>query len=142
MVATGPVATLRKLWRHNRWLTVAFMLTLTLALVFIIRAGVFFVYWQQHQDEPIEGWMTVRYVARSYRVDPRIVHDAVGLPMTGPDRRPLIRIAREDGKPLDQITERILAAIKADRAARGQPEGDLPAPQLTLPAPSPAQPQP
>lgn len=141
-MATGPVATLRKLWRHNRWLTVAFMLTLTLALVFIIRAGVFFVYWQQHQDEPIEGWMTVRYVARSYRVDPRIVHDAVGLPMTGPDRRPLIRIAREDGKPLDQITERILAAIKADRAARGQPEGDLPAPKLTPPAASPAQPQP
>jgi hypothetical protein len=117
-MATGPVVTLKKLWRHNRWLTLSFLLTLTLALVFIIRAGVFFVYWQQHRDEPIEGWMTVRYVAHSYRVDPRIVHDAIGLPKTGPDRRPLIRIAREDGEPLDEITGRIISAIKADRAAR------------------------
>jgi hypothetical protein len=70
LMATGPAVTLKRLWRQNRWLTIAFALTLTLALVFIIRAGVFFVYWQQHQDEPIEGWMTVRYVARSYRVDP------------------------------------------------------------------------
>jgi len=142
-MAAGPVVTLKKLWRHNRWLTLSFALTLTLALVFIIRAGVFFVYWQQHQDEPIEGWMTVRYVAHSYRVDPRIVHDAVGLPQTGPDRRPLIRIAREDGKPLDEITERILAAIKADRAARGQPAGKLPAPNLEAPSTlPPAAPQP
>lgn len=129
-MATGPVVTLKKLWRHNRWLTLSFLITLTLALVFIIRAGVFFVYWQQHQDEPIEGWMTVRYVAHSYRVDPKVVHDAIGLPQTGPDRRPLIRIAREDGKPLDQITERVLEAIKADRIAHGQPAGELPDPNL------------
>lgn len=136
-MATGPLVTLRKLWRHNRWLTLAFLLTLTLALVFTIRAGVFFVYWQQHQDEPIEGWMTVRYVARSYRVDPKIVHDAIGLPRTGPDRRPLIRIAREDGKPLDQITERVLEAIRANRIARGQPAGELPGPGLNSPVTQP-----
>ena len=129
-MAAGPVATLKKLWRHNRWLTLSFLITLTLALFFIIRASVFFVYWQNHADEPIEGWMTVRYVARSYRVDPRIVHDAVGLPDTGPDRRPLIKIAREDGEPLDQITARILEAIRNDRAAHGRPEGNLPTPNL------------
>jgi hypothetical protein len=28
--------------------------------------------------------MTVRYVARSYRVDPKLVHDAIGLPQTAP----------------------------------------------------------
>ncbi|MGJ8570737.1 MAG: hypothetical protein ACSHXI_08560 [Hoeflea sp.] len=142
-MATGPVVTLKKLWRHNRWLTLSFLITLTLALVFIIRAGVFFVYWQNHADEPIEGWMTVRYVARSYRVDPKIVHDAVGLPLTGPDRRPLIKIAREEGKPLDQITERVLDAIRADRIARGQPAGELPAPNLKPPTTQPpAEPQP
>ena len=136
-MATGSVVTLKKLWRHHRWLTLSFALTLTLALVFTIRAGVFFVYWQQHQDEPIEGWMTVRYVAHSYRVDPRVVHTAVGLPQTGPDRRPLIKISREDGEPLDQITARILAAIRADRVARGIPETELPAPSLDTPATKP-----
>jgi hypothetical protein len=136
-MATGAVATLKRLWRQNRWLTLAFALTLTLALIFIIRAGVFFIYWQQHRDEPIEGWMTVRYVARSYRVDPKIVHDAVGLPETGPDRRPLVRIAREDGQPLDEMTARILEAIRADRAARGQPAGNLPAPDIPPPETAP-----
>ncbi|WP_417434250.1 hypothetical protein [Hoeflea sp.] len=142
-MAAGPAVTLKKLWRQNRWLTLSFILTLTLALVFIIRAGVFFVYWQQHQDEPIEGWMTVRYVAHSYRVDPEIVHTAIGLPQTGPDRRPLVKIAREDGRPLDEMTARILEAIRADRAAHGQPEGRLPAPNLTPPDAAPqASPEP
>jgi len=133
-MATGPVVTLKKLWRHNRWLTLSFLITLTLALFFIIRAGVFFVYWQNHTDEPIEGWMTVRYIAHSYRVDPQIVHHAIGLPETGPERRPLIKIAREDGEPLDQITARILEAVRTDRAAHGQPEGNLPAPNLNSPS--------
>ncbi|WP_339758818.1 hypothetical protein [uncultured Hoeflea sp.] len=142
-MATGPVVTLRRLWRHNRWLTLSFLITLTLALVFIIRASVFFVYWQHHADEPIEGWMTIRYVANSYRVDPKIVRDAIGLPQSGPDRRPLIRIAREDGKQLDQITERVLDAIKADRIAHGRPGGELPDPNLkSSVTPSPAKPQP
>ncbi|WP_322991077.1 MULTISPECIES: hypothetical protein [unclassified Hoeflea] len=127
-MATGPVVTLKKLWRHNRWLTLSFLITLTLALFFIIRASVFFVYWQNHTDEPIEGWMTVRYIANSYRVDPELVHDAIGLPRTGPDRRPLIRIAREDGRPLDQMATTIIEAIEADRKARGIPNSDLPDP--------------
>ncbi|KJS15373.1 MAG: hypothetical protein VR78_09020, partial [Hoeflea sp. BRH_c9] len=97
------------------------MLTLTLALVFIIRAGVFFVYWQNHADEPVEGWMTIRYVAHSYRVDPEIIHDALGLPKTGPDRRPLIKIAREQGQPLDALTSAIVEAIETDRARHGGP---------------------
>ena len=134
-MATGPVATLKKLWRTNRWLTISFLLTLMLALFFIIRAGIFFVYWQNHADEPIEGWMTIRYVANSYRVDARIVHDALGLPQTGPDRRPLIKIAREEGQPLDALTKSILDAIGADRKGRGLPpvsptaQADLPDPQ-------------
>lgn len=117
-MATGALATLKRLWRSNRWLTLSFLLTLTLALIFIIRAGVFFVYWQNHADEPVEGWMTIRYVAHSYRVEPKIIHDALGLPRTGPDRRPLIKIAREQGQPLDALTSAILAAIEADRTAR------------------------
>lgn len=129
-MATGPVVTLKKLWRHNRWLTLSFLITLTLALFFIIRAGVFFVYWQNHTDEPIDGWMTVRYIARSYRVNPKIVHDAIGLPENQPDHRPLIKIARQDNEPLDEITARILEAIRADRTTHGQPEGNLPAPRV------------
>ncbi|MBU4530422.1 MAG: hypothetical protein KUA43_01045 [Hoeflea sp.] len=120
-MAAGLAVTLRKLWRTNRWLTISFLLTLTLALVFTIRAGVFFVYWQNHADEPIEGWMTIRYVAKSYRVEPKIVHDAIDLPKTGPDHRPLVKIARERNQPLDALTAQIIEAIEAERTARDQP---------------------
>lgn len=138
-MATGAVVTLKKLWRHNRWLTLTFLITLTLALIFIVRAGVFFVYWQNHADEPIEGWMTVRYVAKSYQVDPKIIHDAIGLPRYGPDRRPLIKIAREQGRPLDALTTAMIEAIEADRAARDWSQGALPASPAAIP---PASPQP
>lgn len=124
-MATGALASLKKLWRHNRWLTLAFLVTLTLALLFIIRAGVFFVYWQNHAEEPIQGWMTIRYIAKSYRVDPELVHEAIGLGHEGPDRRPLIRIARDTEQPLDKLTQAIVTAIEADRAARGMPNSDL-----------------
>ncbi len=120
-MATGPVVTLKKLWRQNRWLAIAFIIALTLALVFIIRAGVFLVYWQHHEDEPVEGWMTIRYVAKSYRVPPKLLHDAIGLPHTGPDHRPLIKIAREQNQPLDALTAQIIEAIEAERAAPGSP---------------------
>ena len=144
-MATGAVATLRKLWRHNRWLTLSFVITLTLALFFIIRASVFFIYWQNHADEPIEGWMTVRYVAHSYRVHPELVHNAIGLPLTGPDRRPLVKIAREDGKSLDAMTAAILQAINADRGYRRLHDGappPRPRPPDAAPPPAPATPVP
>lgn len=127
-MAAGLAVTLTKLWRTNRWLTISFVLTLTLALVFIIRASVFFVYWQHHEDEPVEGWMTIRYVAKSYRVSPKLLHDAIGLPETGPDHRPLIRIARERNQPLDQLTNQIIEAIEA---ARNPP---APSPASAMPA--------
>ena len=134
-MAAGTVATFKRLWRTNRWLTISFLLTLTLALVFIIRAGVFFVYWQTHADEPIQGWMTIRYIAKSYRVDPKLVHDAIGLPETGPDRRPLIKIARGQGEPLDALTGKILEAIEADRALHGPPAAPPPATPPASPRP-------
>lgn len=136
-MATGAAVTLKRLWRNNRWLTISFLLTLTLALFFIIRAGVFFVYWQNHTDEPIEGWMTIRYVAHSYRVDPKLVHDAAGLLETGPDRRPLIRIARDENLPLNTLATSIIEAIEADRAKRGVPNSDLPDPDIADPSGQP-----
>lgn len=120
-MAAGLAATLTKLWRTHRWLTVSFLLTLTLALVFTIRAGVFLVYWQHHEDEPVEGWMTIRYVAKSYRVPPKLLHDAIGLPHTGRDHRPLIKIARERNQPLDTLTAQIIEAIEAERSQPAPP---------------------
>jgi hypothetical protein len=86
--------------------------------------------------------MTVRYVARSYRVDPKLVHDAIGLPQTGPDRRPLIRIANDQRQSLEALTARIIEAIRLDRAIRGVADAGLNAARPPLPrAPPPSDPE-
>jgi hypothetical protein len=69
------------------------------------------VYWHYHQDEQIQGWMTVRYVAHSYRVPPYILYQALGLPQRPPDRRPLSEIARAQHRSIDEVRAILLDAI-------------------------------
>ena len=60
--------------------------------------------------------MTIRYVAKSYRVSPKLLHDAIGLPQTGPDHRPLNQGSPASRtKPLDALTAQIIEAIEAER---------------------------
>src|SRR4030088_1735861 len=66
-------------WRQSV-VAVAFLLSLSLGIVFVIRAVRPAIYWHYHQDEPIRGWMTLGYVAHSYHVPPHVLHQALGLP--------------------------------------------------------------
>lgn len=111
-------AALARVWRNNRRLSVVFLFLVALSLFFAVRSIAFFVYWHDHRDEPIEGWMTIRYVANSYRVDPRLLHDTLGLERGQPDRRPLFEIARSRGLPLDVASRKLIEAIEADRRQR------------------------
>jgi hypothetical protein len=70
------------------------------------------IYWRNHHDEPIRGWMTVGYVAHSYHVPPHVLYQALGLPLhRPPDRRPLREIAREQNRSLDEISAVLQDAI-------------------------------
>ena len=53
--------------------------------IFGFRAVASFVYWQDaaHQFQPIKGWMTPRYVSKSWQVPPEVVPGAPGLEMAG-----------------------------------------------------------
>lgn len=104
-------ATFLALWRRNRWLTLSFVLAVIFAVFFSARSIAFFFYWQNHYQEPIEGWMTVRYIAHSYRVDPLVVHNALELPEGQPDHRMLFEIARSKGVDIDNLTEIILNKV-------------------------------
>lgn len=110
------------LWRRHRWLTLSFLLAAALALFFTARATLFFVYWHNHADEPLAGWMTIRYVAHSYHLDPFVLHDALHLTPGQPDRRPLIEISRDKGQSMDETTRILLDAIAKQRAAHRPPQ--------------------
>lgn len=63
-------------------------------------------------DEPIRPWMSLQYIAHSYHVPPYILQQALGLPPgPPPDRRPIERIAREQGRSVNEITTLLMQAI-------------------------------
>ena len=75
------------------------------------------VYWSHHRDEPIHGWMTVRYVAHSYRVPPHVLYEALGIQPQPRDRRPLRGIAKAQHKSLDEVRAILQKAIAAARSS-------------------------
>lgn len=89
----------------------AFAFALAFTGYHVVRAVANAVYWHQHRDEPIEGWMTVGYVAHSYRVPPHVLQMALGLPPAPPDRRPLDHVAADQGRSEARLVALLRAAI-------------------------------
>jgi hypothetical protein len=107
------------LWRARPVLTSAFLLACAVTLFFAGRFAVFTVYWATHREMPIEPWMTVGYVARSWGLDPRTLDEAAGLPPPEVRGRPqpLAEIARDRGVPVAVVIAELEAAIASLRAA-------------------------
>jgi hypothetical protein len=96
-------------WRQAM-VAVAFLVSLSVAALFVVRAVRPVIYWHYHQDEPIRGWMNLGYVAHSYHVPPHVLHAALGL-TDKPDRRPLREIAKEQNCSMDEVRTLLLEAI-------------------------------
>jgi hypothetical protein len=107
------------LWARHRWLLIGFVATLALALFFGARALVLTLYWSDHRDEAIAGWMTPRYVAMSWDVPPEVLGEALALERDGSGRRmTLVEIADAKGTDLRTLEAELEAAIVAFRAGR------------------------
>jgi hypothetical protein len=107
-----------RVWRERPVLTTAFLLACAVTLFFAGRFVVQAVYWQTHHEVPIEPWMTVGYVGRSWDVDPREIERVAGLPLpeVKGHPQPLREIAKDRGVPVDEImaeVERAVAEIRA-----------------------------
>jgi hypothetical protein len=109
------------LWRARPWLTSAFLLACALALFFAVRLTVQTVYWANHQDERVQPWMTVGYIARSWDLDGREIDRLAGLPLPEVKGRPqpLSEIAGDRGVPVTEIIDEVESAIQALRAQDG-----------------------
>jgi hypothetical protein len=89
----------------------AFVLTIAIAIVFIVRTVQPIIYWNMHRDEPIQGWMTVDHVAHSYHVPPHVLFKALGLPHRPPDPRPLRDIAKAQGRSMEEVRATLMDAV-------------------------------
>ena len=108
--------------RRQQWLVAsAFLLALLITGLFGWRMVRRAVYWHNHRDEPIRPWMSVPYVAHSYRVPPRVLYKAIGLEPMPHDRRPLRMIAREQNRPVAELIAELQDAIAEVRSARPPP---------------------
>ena len=101
----------------RKLLVAALVLAVAVAAVLGVRAVREAVYWADpaHRDQPLEGWMTPRYVARSWDLPPETVAEALGLDQDGTGRRnTLDDLARARGVPLSDLVQ----ALDRARAAR------------------------
>ena len=109
--------TIRNFSRLQWLLSAAFVVSLLLTSFFAVRTYRRAVFWREHRDQPIAGWMQVGFVARSYSVPPPVVNRAAGLPPDVRDRRPLSDIAESQGRTFDELKLDIERAIAEFRAA-------------------------
>lgn len=105
-----------------RWLIAGFALALVLTGFFAVRFVASMVYWADpaHLDQQVQGWMTPRYVARSWGVPPDVVAKALELEkgtLAG-KRLTMERISEQKGIPLEALETGLIEAMLAHRAAR------------------------
>jgi len=112
-------------WRQ--WLVLGtLVLVLAVTALFAVRTVRRAIYWRFHHDEQIRPWMSVPYIAHSYRVPPRVLYEALRIYPTPHDRRPIREIAREQNRPVDEVILDLQKAIARERA--------LPQPRLSPPS--------
>lgn len=100
--------------KWQQWLVVlAFALVVSFTGVFVVRTARRAIYWHYHRDETIRPWMSLGYIAHSYRVPPYVLHQALGLPLNPgkPDKRPIREIARDQNRPVDEVIDILQNAI-------------------------------
>lgn len=101
---------------------IAFLLAASFAGLFAVRTVRHALYWSRHRDEAIRPWMSVPYVARSYRVPPPVLYRAIKLTPVPRDRRPLRDIALEQNRPVEALAADLQKAIGEFRSnPRQQP---------------------
>ena len=106
---------------HNGWqkwiVVVAFTLVVLATGVFAVRTVRRAIYWRLHRDEVIRPWMSIPYVAHSYRLPPPVLYQSLGIPPQPHDRRPLRQIASEQNRSVDELISVLNDAIARERAA-------------------------
>lgn len=106
---------LKHLWRNHKLLLSGFTIAAALTAFFAVRMVVFSIYWgnPDHQNQPLEGWMTPRYVAMSYGLERQEVEQVLGMDPASVARVHLNDVLKAQGMTLQELQARIDAIIAA-----------------------------
>ena len=111
---------MKSLFRRHPWLVSALVLATVLTLFFAVRFAIGVVYWTKHHQEPVQAWMTLRYVSKSWDLDPRQISTTAGLPPPQHGHPvTFAEIARQRGVPAEDVVRDVEAAIASlDKAEK------------------------
>lgn len=122
-VVSKFVSRIRHAWSVAPVATTVLAIALVAFLIFGLRAALF---WSDRlpraeRDQPVAAWMTPRYIARSWRIPPDLVLDAIDAPRPPPDGPMSLReLAEFREVPVEQV----LAEAEALIASRRPPRDD------------------
>ena len=115
--ANGPPMTnkLKHLWQNHKLLLSGFTIAAVLTAFFAVRMVVSSIYWgnPDHQNQPLEGWMTPRYVAMSYGLERQEVEQVLGMDPSSVARVHLNDLLKAQGMTLKELQARIDAIVAA-----------------------------
>jgi hypothetical protein len=134
---------------RRSWLIAAVAVGLVIALL-VGGRGAMRLYFRLHGPPPpprqtdvsaIADWMTVPYVARSYRVPETELYGALGIGRQGQRTNTLADIASETGRSSDETVEIVRTTVAAWQAEHRGPPGrtEPPDPNGSPPSPTGAQ---
>lgn len=109
--------TLKFLWSSHRVLLIGFIAAALLSAFFLFRLAGSLIYWPQHRDVEIKGWMTLGYIAQSYEVELDTVLLGTGLAEIPRKRITLKELSELLGVPASTLEESILHEIQTKRDA-------------------------
>lgn len=92
-------------------LAVAFCVTIAGTFIFAFRAGRY-ARRLRFENEPIRPWMSIPFIAHTHHVRPDILFHALGIEPRPHDRRPLRVIAREQGRPVEDLIREVERALE------------------------------
>jgi len=107
------LSSIKRLWRQNRLLLLAFSLAATLTILFAVRMVLFGIYWgnPDHQNQPLEGWMTPRYIAYSYGLERDDVRKILGFDPVPVAREHLDILLKDQDIKLGDLQRRLDAFV-------------------------------
>ncbi len=98
--------------------------SLALAGVFSVRAARYIPH--RMPNEPIRPWMSLHYIAHSYKVPSDVLYTALGIAPVVHDERPISRLSRELNLPSGEIIAKLEDAILSYRAPGSTPPPSTP----------------
>src|SRR5437660_12918498 len=97
---------------RKQWIAIAALILVVMVTgLFAVRTFRRAIYWRMHRAAVIRPWMSLPYVAHSYRVPPHVLYDAQEVEHPPHDRRPVQQLAKEQNRPVNDLIKALSHAI-------------------------------